>query len=120
MGYYPVAFMVRPPYHYYNKVDRKVEILPSYFFDFINLILYDFIIFGEYRVEVIKMPRNDGNKKYKEELKKIELTYKNIRKNEEFLAENAEELSPHQIKDVKKHLDAKKKFLTESDGTIRY
>lgn len=66
------------------------------------------------------MPRNDGNKKYKEELKKMELTQKNVRKNEEFLMENAEELSPHQVKDVKKHLAAKKKFLTENDGTIRY
>ncbi len=66
------------------------------------------------------MPRNDGNKKYKEELKKMELTQKNVQKNEKFLMENAEELSPHQIKDVKKHLASKKKFLTESDGTIKY
>ncbi len=57
------------------------------------------------------MPRNDGNKKYKEELKKIELTARNIEKNEAFLAENAEELTPHQIRDVKKHLTSKKKFL---------
>ncbi|SHN85032.1 hypothetical protein [Desulfitobacterium chlororespirans] len=66
------------------------------------------------------MPRKNGNKPQKEELKKIELTLKNIQKNEQFLAENAEELSPHQLKDVRKHLDAKKKFLTETDGTIKY
>ena len=66
------------------------------------------------------MPRNDGNKPQKEELKKIELTLQNIQKNEEFLAENAEELSPHQLKDVRNHLSSKKKFLTETDGTIKY
>lgn len=65
------------------------------------------------------MPRNDGNKDKNEELKKIELTLKNIHKNEQFLEENAEELSAHQIKDVKEHLAAKKKFLEETDGTIK-
>jgi len=45
---------------------------------------------------------------------------KNIHEQEKFLAENAEELSPHQIKDVRKHLSSKKKFLTETDGTIKY
>nr|WP_242825393.1 hypothetical protein [Desulfitobacterium dichloroeliminans] len=66
------------------------------------------------------MPRNDGNKKQNEDLKKIELTLNNIQKNEQFLAENAEELTPHQLKDVRKHLDSKKKFLAETDGTIKY
>ncbi|HHY26525.1 MAG TPA: hypothetical protein GX523_07220 [Desulfitobacterium dehalogenans] len=66
------------------------------------------------------MPRKDGNKQQKEELKKIELTLKNIQENEQFLAENAEELSPHQLKDVRKHLDSKKKFLKETEGTIKY
>lgn len=65
------------------------------------------------------MPRNDGNKSQKEELKKIELTMKNIEKNEMFLAENAGELTPHQLKDVKEHLSSKKKFLEESKGTIQ-
>ncbi|AFQ43524.1 MULTISPECIES: hypothetical protein [Desulfosporosinus] len=65
------------------------------------------------------MPRNDGNKYKNEELKKIELTLRNIHKNEEFLLENAEELSAHQIKDVKEHLASKKKFLEETDGTIK-
>ena len=65
------------------------------------------------------MPRNDGNKDKNEDLKKIELTLRNIHKNEEFLAENAEELSGHQIKDVKAHLASKKKYLEETDGTIR-
>lgn len=66
------------------------------------------------------MPRNDGNKSQKEDLKKMELTLKNIQKNEKFLVENAGELTPHQIKDVKKHLSSKKKFLEETDGTIQY
>ncbi|MGI1658692.1 MAG: hypothetical protein ACRKFN_06940 [Desulfitobacterium sp.] len=66
------------------------------------------------------MPRKDGNKKQNEDLKKIELTLNNIQKNEQFLAENAEDLSPHQLKDVRKHLDSKKKFLVETDGTIKY
>lgn len=66
------------------------------------------------------MPRNDGNKAKKEELKKMELTIRNIQENEKFLAENAEELSGHQIKDVKKHLDSKKKHLAEAEGTIKY
>lgn len=65
------------------------------------------------------MPRNDGNKNKNEELKKIELTIRNIHKNEEFLAENAEELSAHQIKDVKAQLASKKKYLEETDGTIK-
>lgn len=65
------------------------------------------------------MPRNDGNKKKNEDLKKIELTLRNIHKNEEFLLENAEELSGHQIKDVKAHLASKKKHLEETDGTIK-
>ena len=34
------------------------------------------------------MPRNDGNKSQKEDLEKMELTLKNIEKNEQFLAEN--------------------------------
>ena len=66
------------------------------------------------------MPRNDGNKNQKEDLEKMALTLKNIRKNEEFLAENARELTPHQIKDVKEHLSSKKKFLEETEDTIRY
>lgn len=65
------------------------------------------------------MPRNDGNKSKKEDLKKMELTLKNINKNEEFLAENAGELTAHQLKDVKQHLASKKKFLEENDGTIK-
>lgn len=65
------------------------------------------------------MPRHDGNKDKNEELKKIELTLRNIHKNEEFLAENAEELSSHQIKDVKAQLASKKKHLVETDGTIK-
>ena len=65
------------------------------------------------------MPRKDGNRDQKEELKKIELTLRNIHKNEEFLLENAEELSAHQIKDVKAHLASKKKHLEETDGTIK-
>jgi len=65
------------------------------------------------------MPRNDGNKNKNEVLKKIELTLRNVHKNEEFLAENAGELTPHQIKDVKAHLASKKKHLEETDGTIR-
>lgn len=66
------------------------------------------------------MPRNDGNKSQKEDLKKMELTLKNIQKNEKFLAENAGELTSHQIKDIKEHLSSKKKFLEETEGTIRY
>ncbi|HZK53960.1 MAG TPA: hypothetical protein VFC84_07195 [Desulfosporosinus sp.] len=66
------------------------------------------------------MPRRDGNKDQKEDLKKLDLTIQNIHKNEEFLAENAGELTPHQIKDVKEHLASKKKHLYETDGTIRY
>jgi hypothetical protein len=66
------------------------------------------------------MSRNDGNKSQKEDLKKMELTLKNIEKGEKFLAENARELTPHQIKDVKEHLSSKKKSLEESEGTIRY
>ena len=65
------------------------------------------------------MPRKDGNKSQKEDLKKMELTKKNIQKNEKFLAENAGELTPHQLKDVKEHLSSKKKFLEESEGTIQ-
>lgn len=65
------------------------------------------------------MPRNDGNKSQKEELKKRELTLKNIVKNEQFLAENAGELTPHQLKDIKTHLSSKKKFLEETEGTIQ-
>jgi len=65
------------------------------------------------------MPRNDGNKNKNDDLKKIELTLRNIHKNEEFLLENAEELSAHQIKDVKAHLASKKKHLEETDGTIK-
>ncbi len=65
------------------------------------------------------MPRNDGNKNINEVLKKIELTLRNVHKNEEFLAENAGELTPHQIKDVKAHLASKKKHLEETVGTIK-
>lgn len=65
------------------------------------------------------MPRNNGNKERNEELKKMELTLRNIHKNEKFLAENAGELTPHQIKDVKEHLASKKKFLLEAEGTIK-
>lgn len=65
------------------------------------------------------MPRNDGNKGKNEDLKKIELTLLNIHNNEVFLAENAGELTSHQIKDVKAHLASKKKHLEESDGTIK-
>lgn len=66
------------------------------------------------------MPRNDGNKAQKEDLQKRELTLKNIRKNEKFLAENAGELTPHQLKDVKEHLASKIKSLEETEGTIKY
>lgn len=66
------------------------------------------------------MPRNDGNKGQKEELEKRELTLENIRKNEKFLAENAGELTPHQLKDVKEHLASKIKSLEETEGTIKY
>ncbi len=65
------------------------------------------------------MPRKDGNKGRKEEIRKRELTLENIHKNQEFLSENAEELSAHQIKDVKAHLASKKKGLEETDGTLR-
>ncbi|MDD4346791.1 MAG: hypothetical protein PHZ11_07905 [Desulfitobacteriaceae bacterium] len=65
------------------------------------------------------MPRNDGNKYKNEDLKKIELTRKNIQKNEHFLTEKAGELTPHQIKDVKAHLVSKKKHLEETEGTIK-
>ncbi len=65
------------------------------------------------------MPRNDGNKSQKEDLEKMELTLKNIEKNEKFLMENARELTPHQLKDVKEHLSSKKKFIEETKGTIR-
>jgi hypothetical protein len=64
------------------------------------------------------MPRKDGNKSQKEDLKKMELTLENIEKNEKFLAENARELTPHQLKDVKEHLSSKKKSLKETDGTF--
>lgn len=66
------------------------------------------------------MPRNDGNKSKNKDLKKIDLTIKNIQKNENFLAENAGELTPHQVKDVKEHLSSKKKSLQETEGTIKY
>lgn len=66
------------------------------------------------------MPRRNGNKSQKEDLKKIELTLNNIHKNEKFLEENAGELTPHQLKDVKEHLASKKKFLEETEGTIPY
>lgn len=69
--------------------------------------------------EVMIMPRKDGNKDKFEDLKKLELTIRNIHKNEEFLEENAEELTPHQIKDVKAQLASKKKHLEETDGTIK-
>jgi len=65
------------------------------------------------------MPRHGGNKDKNEELKKMELTLRNIHKNEEFLTENAGELTSHQIKDVKAHLASKKKHLEETDGTIQ-
>lgn len=65
------------------------------------------------------MPRNDGNKSQNEDLKKMELTKENILKNEKFLAENARELTPHQLKDVKEHLSSKKKYLKETEGTIQ-
>lgn len=65
------------------------------------------------------MPRNDGNKDKFEDLKKLELTIRNIHKNEEFLEENAEELTSHQIKDIKAQLASKKKHLEETDGTIQ-
>lgn len=65
------------------------------------------------------MPRKDGNKNKFEDLKKLELTLRNIHKNEEFLEENAGELTPHQIKDVKAQLASKKKHLEETDGTIK-
>ncbi len=65
------------------------------------------------------MPRHNGNKERKEELNKIELTLRNVEKAEEFLAENADELTPHQIKDIEKHLNSKKKFVAESEGTIK-
>lgn len=65
------------------------------------------------------MPRNDGNKGKNEDLEKIELTLRNIHKNEEFLTENAGELTAHQIKDVKAQLSSKKKHLEETDGTIK-
>ena len=64
------------------------------------------------------MPRHNGNKDRKEELNKIELTLLNIEKAEEFLAENANELTPHQLKDVEKHLNSKKKFVAEAEGTF--
>lgn len=67
----------------------------------------------------MSVPRNDGNKDKNEELKKMELTIRNIHKNEEFLAENAGELTPHQLKDVKAHLASKKKHLVETEGTIK-
>jgi hypothetical protein len=66
------------------------------------------------------MPRKDGNKSQNEELEKMILTAQNVLKNEEFLAENAGELTPHQLKDVKKHLSSKRKSLEESEGTIKY
>jgi len=65
------------------------------------------------------VPRHDGNKDKNEELKKMNLTIQNIHKNEEFLAENSGELTPHQLKDVKAHLASKKKHLEETDGTIK-
>lgn len=42
----------------------------------------------------------------------------NMSRNEEFLVENAEELTPHQIKDVKAHLATKKEHLEEPNSTI--
>jgi len=65
------------------------------------------------------MPRHNGNKENKEELNKREITIQNIVKSEEFLAENAEELSAHQIKDVEKHLASKKKSLSETEDTFK-
>lgn len=65
------------------------------------------------------MPRKDGNKNQKEDLKKIELTLDNIVENERFLAKNAGELTPHQLKDVREHLASKKKFLMETEGTVK-
>ncbi|MDA8226534.1 MAG: hypothetical protein M0T74_02305 [Desulfitobacterium hafniense] len=65
------------------------------------------------------MGRNDGNKPQKQELKKMELTLRNIQENERFLAENAGELTSHQIKDVKEHLTTKKKHLIETEGTMK-
>jgi len=65
------------------------------------------------------VPRHDGNKDKNEELKKMELTIRNIHKNEVFLAENAGELTSHQLKDVKAHLASKKKHLEETEGTIK-
>ncbi len=65
------------------------------------------------------MPRHGGNKDKNEDLKKLELTLRNIHKNEQFLAENAGELTPHQLKDVKAHLSSKIKHLEETDGTIK-
>lgn len=65
------------------------------------------------------MARKDGNKSQKENLKKIELTMNNIEKNQKFLAENARELTSHQVKDVKEHLSSKKKFLEENESTIK-
>lgn len=70
-------------------------------------------------LEVMILPRKNGNKDKNEDLKKIELTLQNIQKNEEFLAENARELTPHQLKDVKAQLASKKKHLEETDGTIK-
>lgn len=64
------------------------------------------------------MPRKGGNKEMNEDLEKVNLTLKNIQKNEQFLAENGGELTPHQIKDVKAHLDSKKKFIEETKGTF--
>lgn len=64
------------------------------------------------------MPRKDGNKSQKQDLKKMELTLRNIVENERFLAENAGDLTPNQLKDVKGHLASKKKFLLEAEGTI--
>lgn len=65
------------------------------------------------------MPRKNGNKTQNEDLKKMELTLKNIVENEKFLVENAGELTPHQLKDVREHLASKKKFLLETEGTIK-
>jgi hypothetical protein len=65
------------------------------------------------------VPRHDGNKDKNEELKKMELTIRNIHKNEVFLAENAGELTSHQLKDVKAHLASKIKHLEETEGTIK-
>ena len=59
-------------------------------------------------IEVMIMPRNDGNKDRNEDLKKIELTLRNIIKNDDFFNENAEELTPHQIKELKAHFTSKK------------